>query len=94
MSNPTKQPPRHDIYEIGKELAADTGGFLVPKNRRIRIGADNEARRVQIYNAEYMSDGTKYASFDRPWTVFTPISFRAFKTHAEAITWATQEARK
>lgn len=60
-------------------------------NRRIRVGAGNDARRAQIYNANYMSDGTRYARFDKPWTAFTAIDFRAFKTHAEAITWVVEQ---
>ena len=97
----TSSPPRRDLYELTQTLsteqtksAAEQGGFLVPANRRIRIGADNEARKVQVYNADYMSDGTRYAHFDKPWTVFTPINFRAFKTHTEALTWALEEASK
>jgi len=91
----TSAPPRRDLYELSTELAAEQGGFLVPISRpRIRIGASTEARRAQIYNAEYMADGTRYARFTKPWTAFTSIDFRAFKTHAEAIQWVTQEARK
>ena len=90
----TSEPPRRDMYELTTELAADKGGFFVPANRRIRVGAGNDAQRAQIYNAEYMSDGTRYAKFDKPWTAFTAIDFRTFKTHAEAIAWVLQEARK
>lgn len=93
MCNPTKQPPRRDMYELETNLTANTGGFLVPANRRIRIGESNTETKPIIYNANYMSDGTRYADFDRPWTVFTPCNFRAFNTHAEAITWADQQAR-
>ena len=97
----TSAPPRRDLYELAQTLtgekpksAADTGGFLVPANRRIRIGAGNDASRISIYNADYMTDGTRYARFDRPWTVFTAINFRAFTTHHEALEWAIQEATK
>jgi len=82
------------MYELTTELAADKGGFFMPANRRIRVGAGNNAQRAQIYNAEYMSDGTRYAKFDKPWTAFTAIDFRTFKTHAEALKWVLQEARK
>jgi hypothetical protein len=91
----TSSPPRRDLYELSTELAADKGGFFVPENRpRIRIGAHHEARRAQIYNANYMADGTKYADYTKPWTAFTSIDFRAFKTHPEALQWVLQEARK
>ena len=94
MCNPTSSPPRREMYELTAELAADKGGFFVPANRRIRVGAGNDAQRAQVYNADYMSDGTRYARFDKPWTAFTAINFRAFETHAEAIHWVLQEARK
>ena len=90
----TSEPPRRDMYELTTELAADKGGFFVPANRRIRVGAGNDAQRAQIYNAEYMSDGTRYAKFDKPWTAFTAIDFRTFKTQPEALAWVLQEARK
>ena len=94
MCNPTSQPPRRDLYELETTLTADNGGFLVPAHRRIRVGAGNDHRRAQIYNAEYLSDGTRYARFDKPWTAFTAIDFRTFTTHAEALQWVLQEARK
>ena len=34
MCNPTKQPPRRDMYELQEELAADKGGFLLPESDR------------------------------------------------------------
>ena len=82
------------MYELTTELAANERPSFLPANRRIRVGAGNDARRAQIYNADYMSDGTRYARFDKPWTAFTAIDFRAFATHAEAIHWVLQEARK
>jgi len=94
MCNPTKQPPRRDMYELQEELAADKGGFLLPAHRRIRVGAGNDHRRAQVYNAEYLADGTRYTRFDKPWTAFTAIDFRTFTTHAEALQWVLQEARK
>ena len=94
MCNPTSQPPRRDMYELETNLTADTGGFLVPANRRIRVGAAQNHQRAQIYNAEYLSDGTHYARFDKPWTAFTAIDFRTFKTQPEALQWVLQEARK
>jgi hypothetical protein len=94
MCNPTSQPPRRDLYELETTLTADNGGFLVPANRRIRVGAGNDAQRAQIYNANFMSDGTRYADFPKPWTAFTAIDFRTFKTQPEALAWVLQEARK
>ena len=94
MCNPTSQPPRRDLYELEATLTADKGGFLVPANRRIRVGAGNDAQRAQIYNANFMSDGTRYADFPKPWTAFTSIDFRTFKTQPEALAWVLQEARK
>jgi hypothetical protein len=94
MCNPTSQPPRRDLYELETTLTADNGGFLVPANRRIRVGAGNDAQRAQIYNANFMSDGTRYADFPKPWTAFTSIDFRTFKTQPEALAWVLQEARK
>ena len=90
----TSAPPRRDMYELQEELAADKGGFLLPAHRRIRVGTGNDHRRAQIYNAEYLADGTRYTRFDRPWTAFTAIDFRTFTTHAEALQWVLQEARK
>jgi len=91
----TSSPPRRDLYEIQNELGAHEVPSFLPKTRpRIRIGADSETRRAQVYNADYTADGTRYARFDKPWTAFTAIDFRAFKTHHEALTWALQEARK
>lgn len=94
MCNPTSSPPRREMYELETTMAATERPSFLPANRRIRVGAGNDARRAQIYNADYMSDGTRYARFDKPWTAFTAIDFRAFATHAEAITWVLQEARK
>ena len=94
MCNPTSQPPRRDLYELETTLTADNGGFLVPANRRIRVGAGNDAQRAQVYNANFMSDGTRYADFPKPWTAFTSIDFRTFKTQPEALAWVLQEARK
>ena len=94
MCNPTKQPPRHDLYAIETELTANKGGFFTPAHRRIRVGAGNNPGRAQIYNAEYLADGTRYARFDKPWTAFTAIDFRTFKTHHEALQWVLQETRK
>jgi len=94
MCNPTSQPPRRDLYELETTLTADNGGFLVPANRRIRVGAGNDAQRAQVYNANFMSDGTRYADFPKPWTAFTAIDFRTFKTQPEALAWVLQEARK
>jgi len=94
MCNPTSQPPRRDLYELETTLTADNGGFLVPANRRIRVGAGNDHRRAQVYNANFMSDGTRYADFPKPWTAFTSIDFRTFKTQPEALAWVLQEARK
>lgn len=82
------------MYELETNLTADTGGFLVPANRRIRVGAGNDERRAQIYNANFMADGTRYADFPKPWTAFTAIDFRTFKTQPEALAWVLQEARK
>ena len=91
----TSAPPRRDMYEIETELGTHEVPFLLPAARpRIRIGAHHEARRAQIYNANYMADGTKYADYTKPWTAFTSIDFRAFKTHPEALQWVLQEARK
>ena len=90
----TSEPPRRDMYELTTELAADKGGFFVGTNRRIRVGAGNDAQRAQVYNANFMADGTRYADFPKPWTAFTAIDFRTFTTHAEAIAWVLQEARK
>jgi hypothetical protein len=91
----TSQPPRRDLYEIATELGTSNGPSFLPNSRpRIRIGASTEARRAQIYNANYMADGTKYADYTKPWTAFTAIDFRAFKTHPEALQWVLQEARK
>ena len=94
MCNPTSQPPRRDMYELTTELGTRKVPSFLPANRRIRVGAGNDAQRAQVYNAEYMSDGTHYAKFDKPWTAFTAIDFRTFTTHAEAIAWVLQEARK
>ena len=94
MCNPTKQPPRRDMYELTTELGTRKVPFLVPANRRIRVGAGNDAQRAQVYNANFMADGTRYADFPKPWTAFTAIDFRTFKTHAEALAWVLQEARK
>jgi hypothetical protein len=95
MCNPTSQPPRRDLYELETSMrTADNGPFLLPANRRIRVGAGNDAKRAQVYNAEYLSDGTRYAKFDKPWTAFTAIDFRTFKTQPEALAWVLQEARK
>jgi hypothetical protein len=95
MCNPTSQPPRRDLYELETSMrTADNGPFLLPANRRIRVGAGNDAQRAQVYNADYMSDGTRYARFDKPWTAFTAIDFRTFKTQPEALAWVLQEARK
>ena len=82
------------MYELGTQLTANTGGFLVPKKKRLRVGAGNDERRGQVYNANYMTDGTKYADFPKPWTAFTAIDFRTFKTHAEALKWVQEEARR
>ena len=94
MCNPTSQPPRRELYELEQTLTADNGGFSLPANRRIRVGAGNGHQRAQIYNADYMADGTRYAKFDKPWTAFTSIDFRTFKTQPEALQWVLQEARK
>jgi hypothetical protein len=95
MCHPTSQPPRRDLYELETSMrTADNGPFLLPANRRIRVGAGNDAQRAQVYNADYMSDGTRYARFDKPWTAFTAIDFRTFKTQPEALAWVLQEARK
>lgn len=82
------------MYALEQTLTADNGGFSLPANRRIRVGAGNNHQRAQIYNAEYLSDGTRYARFDKPWTAFTAIDFRTFKTQPEALAWVLQEARK
>lgn len=94
MCNPTSQPPRRELYELEQTLTADNGGFLVPANRRIRVGETSDSPKAHIYNAEYLSDGTHYAKFDKPWTAFTAIDFRTFKTQPEALQWVLQEARK
>ena len=92
MCNPTKQPPRHDLYAIGKELAADTGGFSLPKPRVPRLTARVWTNgRVGIYNANYASNGDKFLDLLRPWTVVTPSDFGAFRTHAEALAYAFKE---
>ena len=90
----TSAPPRRDLYELETSLTADKGGFLLPAHRRIRVGAGNDHRRAQVYNAEYLADGTRYTRFDRPWAAFTAIDFRTFTTHAEALQWVLKEARK
>jgi hypothetical protein len=94
MCNPTSQPPRRDLYELETSMAATERPSFLPANRRIRVGAGNDAQRAQVYNADYMSDGTRYARFDKPWTAFTAIDFRTFKTQPEALAWVLQEARK
>ncbi len=94
MCNPTSQPPRRDLYELETTMRTGSGSSFLPANRRVRVGAGNDERRGQVYNANYMSDGTKYADFDKPWTAFTAIDFRTFKTHAEALQWVQQEAWK
>ena len=94
MCNPTSQPPRRELYELEQTIRTQQGPFSLPANRRIRVGAGNDAQRAQIYNADYMADGTRYAKFDKPWTAFTAIDFRTFKTHAEALQWVQQEAWK
>jgi hypothetical protein len=94
VCNPTSQPPRRELYELEQTIRTQQGPFSLPANRRIRVGAGNDAQRAQIYNANYMSDGTKYADFPKPWTAFTPIDFRTFKTQPEALQWVLQEARK
>jgi hypothetical protein len=95
MCNPTSQPPRRDLYELDTSMrTADNGPSFLPANRRIRVGAGNDEQRAQVYNADYMSDGTRYARFDKPWTAFTAIDFRTFKTQPEALQWVLQEARK
>jgi len=83
------------MYQLEESMrTANNGPSFLPAHRRIRVGAGNDERRAQVYNAEYMSDGTHYARFDKPWTAFTAIDFRTFKTHAEALAWVLQEARK
>ena len=95
MCNPTSQPPRRDLYELEESIrTANDGPFSLPANRRIRVGAGNDAQRAQVYNANFMSDGTRYADFPKPWTAFTSIDFRTFKTQPEALAWVLQEARK
>ena len=90
----TSEPPRRDMYELTTELGTRKVPSFLPANRRIRVGAGNDAQRAQVYNANFMADGTKYADFPKPWTAFTAIDFRTFKTHAEALQWVLQEARK
>jgi len=82
------------MYELTTELGTRKVPSFLPANRRIRVGAGNDAQRAQVYNANFMADGTKYADFPKPWTAFTAIDFRTFKTHAEALQWVLQEARK
>lgn len=94
LTSQPPQPPATDPQESAETEPPTKAAFLRPTNRRIRVGASSTAQRAQIYNANYMSDGTKYASFDRPWTAFTAIDFRTFTTHHEALQWATQEAEQ
>jgi len=82
------------MYELTTELGTRKVPFLMPTNRRIRVGAGSDAQRAQVYNANFMADGTRYADFPKPWTAFTAIDFRTFTTHAEALQWVLQEARK
>ena len=90
----TSSPPRRDLYELANELAANEGGFFVPKSERKRIGTDNESRRIEIYNANYGASGVRLGDYERPWSVLTPWDGRMFTTYTEALEWALKEAAK
>lgn len=74
---------------------ADQGGFLLPKPRIGQAAWMAYAeRRTAVFNANYAANGERLLDLDKPWTVLTPDDFRAFTTHAEALQWVLQEARK
>ena len=92
MCNPTKQPPRRDMYELEESMRTSDGPFFVPKPRAPRLTVRVwTSGRVGIYNANYASNGDKFLDLFRPWTVVTPSDFQTFTTHAEALACATKE---
>lgn len=91
----TSAPPRRELYELEQTLTTEktksaetkpepTGSFLMP---RLSIRGWHNTRRA-IYNANYTADGHRLLELDKPWTVLSPIDFRAFHTYAEAATYA------
>lgn len=103
MCNPTMQPPRRDMYALEQTILAEKtnstandldpkGSFILPK--RPRIGTDNTTERIEIFNGNYSPSGKRIGEFPRPWNVLTPWDARFFTTHAEALQWVLQEARK
>jgi hypothetical protein len=101
MCNPTSQPPRRDLYELETSMrTADNGPFLLPK-RKPRIGSTDwiheRPNAFAVFHGGFDVDGTHLdiGSYVEPWTVITPdAEWRHFWTHAEALNWAVQEARK
>ena len=50
MCNPTKQPPRRELYELGTQLTANTGGFLVPDPARRWVYQGTETHYGYTYH--------------------------------------------
>jgi len=98
MCNPTSQPPRRDLYELETTLTADNGGFLLPKTKPPRIGGEDwreqRPHTLGIYNGNYAPSGQRIGDFPNPWNAIGPDNDALFPTHAEALAWVLQEARK
>jgi len=58
MCNPTKQPPRRDMYELETSLAADKGGFLLPGNGRYWAYQGTETHYGYTYHL-WENEGSK-----------------------------------
>ncbi|AHB31662.1 hypothetical protein ArV2_gp51 [Arthrobacter phage vB_ArS-ArV2] len=99
----TSQPPRRELYLLQNQpppcdppKSAETqppteAAFLYPKPRAARLTIRGwTSGRVAIYNADYASNGERFLTLRKPWTVVSPIDFRTFHTHTEALTYAIQ----
>lgn len=80
----TSEPPRRDMYELTTELGTRKVPSFLP---RLTVRGWLSGR-VALYNADYSSNGERFLTLDRPWTVLTPCDFRAFDNYAEAAKYA------
>ena len=95
MCNPTKQPPRRDMYQLETEIGTRKVPSFLPKTKPGRIGTPEWHKTrpgfTAIYNANFTRAGRKYGDYPDPWTLIGPDVYKSFETHAEALAYAFKE---
>jgi len=89
MCSQTSQPPRREMYEIETELGTHEVPFLLPAKPHLRLTMRSwTSGRVGLYNANFASNGDRFLTLKKPWTVVTPSDYQTFYTFGEAATYA------